>query len=85
MRLADIPADCPLSRDPPYGVAHVSDTQFSIARHFGGCKAWDCYYVYLPLTDELIRWDVMDWLAKKSREQRKAEREAGKARQESLI
>lgn len=85
VRLADIPADCPLSRETPYGVAGVSDTQFSVARHYGGCTYNGQHYVYLPLTDELIRHDVLQWLAKKEREQRKAERKAGKALQETPL
>ena len=40
-------------------VANVSMTQFSVARHCGGCKHNGKYYVYNPTDDSLIREDVI--------------------------
>ena len=50
----------------------VSQTQFSIARHYGGVSFSGQNYTYLPVTDELIRDDVANWLAKRRREERKS-------------
>jgi hypothetical protein len=46
----------------------VSQTQLSIARHYGGANINSTYYVYLPDTDELVRHDI--WAA----EQKEAKR-----------
>ena len=42
----------------------VSQTQLSIARHFGGITVNGKNYVYFPETDELIRDDVLAELRK---------------------
>ena len=42
----------------------VSQTQLSIARHYGGITVNDESYVYCPPTDELIRGDVLKALGK---------------------
>ena len=42
----------------------VSQTQLSIARHFGGIFFNDEHYRYFPDTDELIRDDVVRWMKK---------------------
>ena len=52
---------CPLHKRTPYGYAGVSKTQLSIARHFGGIKVNGDEYKYFPLTDELVRLDVLKW------------------------
>ena len=62
---------CPLHKNSPFGIRNVSQTQFSIARHFGGIKYNEYGYSYLPLTDELIRDDVLSWKRKRKRESRK--------------
>jgi len=56
--------DCPLHRKTPFGIEGVSQGQFSIARHYGGIKYNGDEYTYLPLTDELIRDDVLKWKSK---------------------
>lgn len=56
--------DCGLHTRTPYGMSHVSQTQLSIARHYGGIKYNGESYTYLPLTDELIRDDVLRWKQK---------------------
>ena len=43
----------------PDEIHHVSRTQFSIARHSGGCRAYGHYYYYDPAHDCLIRDDVL--------------------------
>jgi hypothetical protein len=52
-------AACDLHRRTPYVVRGVSQTQLSVARHYGGCTYNGQVYVYQPLTDELIRNDVL--------------------------
>ncbi len=54
---------------PPEEIHHVSQTQLSIARYYGGAKVFGVDYVYDPLRDVLIREDVL-------RARGKAEREA---------
>lgn len=44
--------------EKPERIYNVSATQFSIARHYGGCKINGAYYVYDPRSDTLIREDV---------------------------
>lgn len=53
-----------LDRDTPYGIRNVSQTQFSIARHYGGCAYNGRTYTYFAEFDELIRDDVLAWLVK---------------------
>jgi len=53
-----------LSRETPYLLCGVSNTQFSPARHCGGCNFNGAKYIYLPKTDELIREDVRKFVAK---------------------
>jgi len=38
---------------------HVSQTQLSVARYYGGCTVNGTHYVYDPTTDTLIREDVL--------------------------
>ena len=61
-----------LDRQSPFMIRHVSKTQFSIARYYGGVSFNGQNYAYLPATDELIRYDVAKWLAKRRREERKS-------------
>ena len=39
----------------PYAIQGVSQTQLSIARHYGGCTYGGREYYYIPTTDELVR------------------------------
>ena len=64
--------DSGLDRQSPFMIRGVSQTQFSIARHYGGVVFKGQHYTYLPATDELIRDDVAKWLAKHRREERKS-------------
>ncbi len=53
-----------LKRDAPFLITGVSQSQFSIARHYGGCTFQGYSYTYLPDSDELIRKDVAKFLKK---------------------
>lgn len=54
---------------------HVSCTQLSVARLFGGCKFNGVHYVYDPTDDTLTREDVFK---KEQTAKRQAEMEARK-------
>ena len=59
--------NCPLDRKTPFGMSNVSKTQLSIARYFGGITYNGASYVYNPITDELIRGDVLKWKRQQER------------------
>lgn len=60
-----------LDRATPFVICGVSRSQLSIARFYGGCKFQGRNYYYIPTTDELLRDDVVKWLAKHRRARRK--------------
>lgn len=60
-----------LDRATPFVICGVSRSQLSIARFYGGCKFQGRNYSYIPTTDELLRDDVVKWLAKHRKAQRK--------------
>jgi len=60
---------CTLHRRTPYGMASVSMSQLSIARHYGGIKYKGDDYTYFPVSDELVRDDVLKWKTAESIEQ----------------
>lgn len=66
--------------DKPELIHNVSDTQFSLARHCGGCTVNGTYYVYHPASDTLMREDVVK---KQWEESTKAVAEEKKKQQES--
>ena len=82
-------ADSLIGRDTPFGIRGVSNTQLSIARHYGCIKFNGQLYTYFPATDELIRDDVLHIITKQrkatGRESRKAEKQLNKAKQEALL
>lgn len=47
-----------LPRANPYLITGVSQSQLSVARHYGGCQYQGQEYVYVQTTDELVRADV---------------------------
>lgn len=63
----------------------VSSSQLSVARHFGGCRAFGKYYIYIPVTDELIRDDVVKMLAKIRKVAVKAKNTEMAKKQQSLF
>lgn len=44
---------------PPREIRNVSESYFSIARYYGGCKAFGANYVYIPPEDKLLREDLV--------------------------
>jgi len=60
-----------LDRATPFVICGVSRSQLSIARFYGGCKFQGRNYIYIQTTDELLRDDVVKWLAKHRKAQRK--------------
>lgn len=74
-----------LSRDSPYIIQGVSNGFFSVARHYGGCTAYDSRYVYHSPTDELIRADVIEWTRKFRRSVEKARKQVAKDKQGELL
>lgn len=46
------------------GWRHVSHTQLSIARHYGGTNVNGVHYTYIPESDELVRDDVLAMVMK---------------------
>jgi hypothetical protein len=60
---------------------HVSLTQFSVARHYGGMSVNGKQYTYCHETDELIRDDVLKFVAK----MRKAKKAVPTATQQELL
>jgi hypothetical protein len=63
-----------LHRTTPFLVQGVSHGQLSVARYYGGCAYQGQSYLYIPLTDELVRADVVKWL-RQYRTQQKALRQ----------
>lgn len=57
--------DSGLHRRSPYVITGVSSSYFSVARHYGGCTYQGDEYLYDPLSDELVRGDVLAWVAKR--------------------
>jgi hypothetical protein len=60
-----------LNHSTPFIIQGVSQSQFSVARHYGGCTFQGQSYVYVPGADELVRADVVKWLAKHRKTQQK--------------
>lgn len=80
---ADLDA-CPLHRKTPFGVTNVSMTQLSIARYYGTINFNGFKYIYHPMTDELIREDVLKWKTKQWREKQKSNRKKNENLQDNL-
>ena len=76
--------DCPLHRDSPYGVTNVSHTQLSIARYYGTINFNGFKYIYHPMTDELIREDVLKWQTKQWRLNQKTKKQNENLQQELI-
>jgi hypothetical protein len=69
----------------PYVIGGVSHSQFSVARHFGGCTYGGREYAYIPTTDELIREDVVKWVEKRRKEAQRTGRETDEAQQMEML
>ena len=70
---------------PPDEIHGVSQSQFSIARHYGGITFNGAHYTYIPHEDKLIRDDVLKTRAKAARDAKKANKKTAKGSQWSLI
>ena len=64
----------------PEEIHGISNSQLSVARHFGGCRYAGASYHYDAIRDALVRMDI--WLAriKEDSAAGKAAREAEKAK-----
>ena len=75
--------------ESPEEIYRVSQSQFSIARHYGGVQFNGKYYVYDPARDVLIRRDVLAAREKAAREEKSRteaeKRQAAKTAQGSLF
>jgi hypothetical protein len=47
-----------MNQPAPERIYRVTETQFSVARFYGGCKFGGHSYIYDPAKDELIRDDI---------------------------
>lgn len=64
----------------PDEIHHVSQSQFSVARHFGGCSYMGQSYIYDAGQDRLIRRDVYLARLKEGKAEAKALRDAERQR-----
>ena len=64
----------------PDEIHHVSQSQFSVARHFGGCSYMGQSYIYDAGQDRLIRRDVYLARLKEGKADAKALRDAERQR-----
>lgn len=64
----------------PDEIHHVSQSQFSVARHYGGCSYMGQSYIYDAGQDRLIRRDVYLARLKQGKAEAKALRDAERQR-----
>ena len=64
----------------PEEIHHVSQSQFSVARHFGGCTYMGQSYIYDAGQDRLIRRDLYLARLKQGKAEAKALRDAERQR-----
>lgn len=57
-------AEAKFGWDAAVAYSNITQTQFSIARHFGGLKVNGHHFIYNPIDDSLMRVDVLAWLKK---------------------
>ena len=68
----------------PEEIHGISNSQFSVARHFGGCKYMGASYHYDATKDALIRMDVWQKRMREDSADGKAARDAELAKWEAL-
>jgi hypothetical protein len=68
----------------PERISHVSHGQFSVARHFGGCKFQGEHYHYDAENDSLVRRDVWNKELKEDKDKAKRIAKAEKEKWEKL-
>lgn len=74
-----------LPADTPYIITGVTHSQFSVARHYGACKFQGHGYTYNPVTDELVRNDVLKLVEKIRKEAKKQARQENAEKQGDLL
>lgn len=74
----------PLHRKAPFAITGVSNGFFSVSRYSGGCHYEGCSYVYHPLTDELIRGDVLKWVGERRKAAAKKQVREMESKQQEL-
>lgn len=81
---AEVAAIQRLPRDTPYLINNVMHGMLSIARHYGGCTYQGVHYDYIPATDELVRDDVMRFVAALRKLEKKVARTIAREKQMDL-
>lgn len=71
--------------DAPEYIHHVSKTQMSVSRHFGGCTYNGASYTYIAADDCLIRNDVLKRDERARQQHAKSERERWQKAQQTLF
>lgn len=85
--ILDLPADVQEKLSKPthaLGYRGVSQSQMSLARHYGGILINGQHYTYFPASDELIRYDVLKAIAQHKRQMAALEQMAADAQQLGL-
>lgn len=78
-------ANATLPADAPYAITGVSQTQFSLARHYGAIKYGGYRYTYIAEHDELVRDDVLKLAVSLRRLAKRQAANEAKARQGELL
>jgi len=68
----------------PERILNVSNSQFSVARHYGGCTFAGHSYHYDSETDQLVRRDVWNSELKQDKEKAARAKKAEKEKWDSL-
>lgn len=68
----------------PEEIHGISNSQFSVARHFGGCRYAGASYHYCAADDALIRMDVWQKRMHEDSAAGRAARDAERAKWEAL-
>lgn len=74
-----------LDQSTPFVVQGVSRSQLSVSRHYGGCRYQGRDYFYNPVTDELIRSDVLRWVQKRRKVQEREKKAKAMENQRRLF
>lgn len=70
------------STEPPEEIHNVSESQLSVARHFGGTYFRGVHYTYDPSSDKLIRSDILRAREAEAAKARKTQRQKDQDRAE---
>jgi len=74
-----------LSKEKPFMIRGVSNSQFSVARHYGAVNYNGSLFTYVPDTDELIRDDVLAHIMKNRNAAEKIDRAARVEKMKAII